>query len=84
MGVAVSFVDLLTGALPAEGLVLSRDILVCFLDCVWLPCASSKWFSRVGLGLSFGIRSQLRPSSLGRDKLGVRATSYPRESAGRV
>jgi len=34
LGIVVSFVDLLTGALPAESLVLSRDILVCFLKCM--------------------------------------------------
>ena len=84
LGVVVSFIDQLTGALPAEGLVLSRDILVCFLDCVWLPCASSKWFSKVSSGLRFGIMSHLRPLSLGCDKLGIRATSYPRESGSRV
>ncbi|WMV37556.1 hypothetical protein MTR67_030941 [Solanum verrucosum] len=45
---------------------------------------SSKWFSRVDLGLSFGIKIQLRPSSLGCDKLGIRATSYSRLSASHV
>ncbi|WMV37557.1 hypothetical protein MTR67_030942 [Solanum verrucosum] len=49
-----------------------------------MPCASRKWFSRVFSGLSFGIRIQLRPSSLGRDKLGIRATSYPRVSTSHV
>ncbi|WMV50203.1 hypothetical protein MTR67_043588 [Solanum verrucosum] len=37
---------------------------------MWLPCTSRKWFTRVGLGLSFGIRSQFRPSSLGSDRQG--------------
>ncbi|KAK6773303.1 hypothetical protein RDI58_028541 [Solanum bulbocastanum] len=45
-------------------------MLVCFLDCVWLPRASSKWFSRDGSGLIFGLRSQLRPSTLGSDSYG--------------
>ncbi|WMV37555.1 hypothetical protein MTR67_030940 [Solanum verrucosum] len=70
--------------LSAEGFVLSRDILVGFVDCVGLPCASSKWFSIVDSGLSFGIMSQLRPSSLGHDKLGIRATPYPRVYANHV
>lgn len=49
------FYDLLTGALPAEGLILRRNILVYFIDFMRLPCASSEWFIRVGSVLFLAV-----------------------------
>lgn len=41
-GVVVSFIELLTRALPADCLLLGQDTHVCFVDSEWLLCASSK------------------------------------------
>lgn len=82
--VPVNFINLLTWVLLVEDLILSQDILVCFLDCIGILCGSSKWFIRFSSGLIFGIRIQLRSFSWGCEKIGIRATSYLRESTHRV